>query len=181
MDYSKFVEAVLDRDENAITDQVNVITPVLIKFLTVRLDASIHDAQDCAQNTLLIAIEKIREDKITNPDYVINYLFTTAKHEYLKQLSKDREVNYEDLPEHHFDKPDQLSRLLDDEKMSILTRCIEGLKADYRNYIEYWFQNPGYETSVVADYFGISVSNAWTKKHRVINVLKDCFEKKIKL
>ena len=89
--------------------------------------------------------------------------------------------NYEDLPEHHFDKPDQLSRLLDDEKMSILTRCIEGLKADYRNYIEYWFQNPGYETSVVADYFGISVSNAWTKKHRVINVLKDCFEKKIKL
>ena len=181
MDYSKFVGAVLDHDEATITEQVNVITPVLIKFLTVRLDASIHDAQDCAQNTLLIAIEKIREDKITNPDAVINYLFTTAKHEYFKQLSKDREVNYEDLPEHHSEKADQLNRLLDDEKMGILKRCMEGLKADYKKYIEYWFQNPGYETSVVADHFNISVSNAWTKKHRVINALKECFEKKIKL
>jgi RNA polymerase sigma factor (sigma-70 family) len=181
MDYSKFVDAVLDQDEITITQQVNVITPVLIKFLMVRLDASIHDAKDCAQNTLLIALEKIREDKITNPDYVINYLFTTAKHEYYKQLSKDREINYEDLPEHHSDKADQLSKLLDDEKMNILKRCIEDLKADYQKYIEYWFQNPGYETAVVADHFKISVSNAWTKKHRVINTLKDCFEKKIKL
>jgi RNA polymerase sigma factor (sigma-70 family) len=181
MDYSKFVNAILESNEAAIAEQVNVITPVLIKFLMVRLDATIHDAQDCAQNTLLIAIEKIREDKISNPDAVINYLFTTAKHEYFKKLSKDREVNYEDLPEHHSDPADQLNRLLDDEKMNILNRCLEALKSDYKKYIEYWFQNPDYETSVVADHFKISVNNAWTKKHRVINVLKECFEKKIKL
>ncbi|MEX0723129.1 MAG: sigma-70 family RNA polymerase sigma factor [Gracilimonas sp.] len=181
MDYSKFVGAVLENDEPVINEQVRVITAVLIKFLTVRLDASIEDAQDCAQSTLLIAVEKIRNDELENPDVVINYLFTTSKHEYLKLVSKEREVNYEDLPNHHSDKPDQLNRLVDKEKMNVLKRCIEALKVDYKKYIEYWFQNPDYETSVVADHFGISVNNAWTKKHRVINVLKECFEKKIQI
>lgn len=180
MDYSKFVDAVLDDDETEISRQVEVITAVLIKFLTVRLDASIHDAQDCAQNTLLIAVEKIRNDEILNPEVVINYLFTTAKHEYLKRQSKEREVHYDELPSRHSQMPDQLNRLLDKEKMSILARCLNALKPDFRNYIEFWFQNPAFETTVVADHFGISVNNAWTKKHRVINLLKECFEKKIK-
>ena len=178
MDYSKFVDAVLENDDTVITEQVNVITPVLIKFLMVRLNASIHDAQDCAQNTLLIAIEKIREDELSHPDALINYLFTTAKHEYLKQLSKDREMNYEEPPEHHSGPADQLDRLVDKEKMAILKQCIDTLKADYRNFIEYWFQHPAYETSIVADHFEMSVNNAWTKKHRVINALKKCFDKK---
>jgi DNA-directed RNA polymerase specialized sigma24 family protein len=181
MDYSKFVDAVLEKNEANIAKQVHVISAVLIKFLTVRLDATVENAKDCAQSTLLIAVEKIREDKLTNPDVVINYLFTTAKHEYFKLLSKDREVNYEELPEHHFDAADQLNRLLDEEKMSILKRCVEALKADYRKYIEYWFQNPGFETSAVAKHFKISVNNAWTKKHRVINVLQECYQKKIQL
>lgn len=181
MDYSKFVDAVLEKDEAIIAKQVHVISAVLIKFLMVRLDASIHDAKDCAQSTLLIAVEKIREDKLTNPDVVINYLFTTAKHEYFKLLSKDREVNYEELPEHHFNAADQLNRLLDEEKMSILKRCLETLKADYKKYIEYWFKNPGFETSVVAEHFNISVNNAWTKKHRVINMLQECYQKKSQL
>lgn len=178
MDYSKFVDAVQDDDATVITEQVNVITPVLIKFLTVRLNASFQDAQDCAQNTLLIAIEKIRKDELSHPDALINYLFTTAKHEYFKVLSKDREFNYDDPPEHHSSPADQLHRLVDEEKMSILKQCIETLKADYRKFIEYWFENPAYETSIVADHFGMSVNNAWTKKHRVINALQKCFEKK---
>lgn len=178
MDYSNFVEAVLDNDEAELNRQVNVITAVLIKFLTVRLDAPIHDAQDCAQNTLLIAIEKIRNDEILNPDVLINYLFTTAKHEYLGRVSKEREVHYEDLQEQHSAQPDQLNRLLDKEKMTLLKRCMDALKADYKEYIEYWFQHPAFEATVVADHFGISVNNAWTKKHRVINLLKECIEKK---
>ncbi len=178
MDYSKFVNAVLENDQPTITDQVNVITPVLVKFLTVRLGADFHDAQDCAQNTLLIAIEKIREDKLMNPDAVINYLFTTSKHEYFALISKDRESNYKEIPDQHSAPADQLHRLLNKEKMSLLKRCMEVLKADYKRFIEYWFQNPDYETSVVADHFGISVNNAWTKKHRVINELKLCLENK---
>ena len=181
MDYSKFVNAILEDDTPEINRQVKVITAVLIKFLTVRMDAPFEDAQDCAQNTLIIAINKIKNDELNHPDAIINYLFTTSKHEYFKVLSKEREVNYEELPEHEYNTPDQLSRLVNNEKMTLLKRCIEALKEDYKKFIEYWFENPGYETAVVADHFGITVGNAWTKKHRVINVLKECLEKKFQI
>ncbi|MEX0719803.1 MAG: sigma-70 family RNA polymerase sigma factor [Balneolaceae bacterium] len=181
MDYSKFVGAVLENDKDIIAKQVKVITAVLIKFLRVRLNVSQQDAEDCAQNTLLIAIEKIRGDKLENPDVIISYLFTTAKHEYFKGLAKDKESKFDELPDSHFQKPDQLHRLLNEEKMNILQRCIEALKPDFKNYIQYWFNNAANETSVIADHFGISVNNAWTKKHRVINLLKECYQKKIKL
>lgn len=180
MDYSKFVEAVLAGDEPEISRLTKIITSVLIKFLTVRMNASLHDAQDCAQNTLLIAIKKIREDELDHPDAIINYLFTTAKHEYLNAQNKERELRYEEVPQRHSTKADQLSKLLDKEKMGILKQCLKALKPDFRKFINYWFEHPGYETAVVADYFDISVNNAWTKKHRVINLLKECYEKKIK-
>lgn len=181
MDYSKFVTAVLEKDEAAIAEQVKVITAVLIKFLRVRLGVSQQDAEDCAQNTLLIAIEKIRGDKLDNPDVIISYLFTTAKHEYFKSLSKDKESKFKVLPDSYFDKPEQLHRLLNEEKMTILQRCMDALKPNYKKYIEYWFDNAGHETAMVAQHFDISVNNAWTKKHRVINLLKECYQKKIKL
>jgi DNA-directed RNA polymerase specialized sigma24 family protein len=180
MDYSKFVDAILQNDEPVINKQVKVITAVLIKFLMVRLDAPLEDAQDCAQNTLIIALKKIRSDQLSNPDAIINYLFTTSKHEYFSKLSKDREVNYEELPEHHSAKPDQLNRLVEEEKISILERCIETLKHDYKKFIEFWFENPDFETAVVADHFEMSVNNAWTKKHRVINALQKCIKNKFK-
>lgn len=181
MDYSKFVKAVLEEDEVASARLVNVITPVLIKFLRVRFGVNRLDAEDCAQNTLLIAIEKIRSGKLENPDVIISYLFTTAKNEYFKLLAKEKEGAFSEPPESYHEPADQLSQLLNEEKMAILRKCVEELKEDFRTYINYWFGHAGNETAVVAQHFGISVNNAWTKKHRIINVLKECYLKKIQL
>lgn len=181
MDYSKFVEAILQNDDSVISKQVKVITRVLIKFLMVRLGASFHDAEDCAQTTLLIAINKIRDRQLDHPEAIINYLFTTAKHEYFRVLSKNREINYEDLPEHHSIKADQLDKLLVEEKLTVLQDCLAELRADHKEFIEFWFNHPAYEAAVVADHFGISVSNVWTKKHRIIQILNECLEQKLKL
>src|SRR5690554_1843369 len=181
MDYSKFVDAVLEEDEEVLSGLVKIISAVLIKFLLVRYKVNKQDAEDCAQNTLLIAIEKIRADKLQNPDSIISYLFTTAKNEYFKLLSKEKETGFADPPDTHIAEPDQLYLLLDEEKLSILEKCMAALKPDFRSYIQYWFQNADAEAAVVAQYFGITVNNAWTKKHRVINLLKECYEKKIQL
>lgn len=99
MDYSKFVYAIQSDDEPVINEMVPIIMSVLIKFLKVRQGADHHDAEDCAQNTLIQATEKIKTDQIENPNSVIYYLFTTAKNEYFKLLKKDRESNYEEIPE----------------------------------------------------------------------------------
>tara|TARA_R110000868_G_scaffold408293_7_gene691105 strand:+ start:63984 stop:64529 length:546 start_codon:yes stop_codon:yes gene_type:complete len=180
MDYSRFVYAVQNNDTEELASLVSVITAVLIKFLKVRIGASHQDAEDSAQNTLMLVTEKIKDDKLNNPDSIIYYLFTTAKHDYLKTQAKIKEPTFDEVPESHSIEGDQLSSLLSEERMNILKVCLRQLKPDLKSYISYWFQNPGDETVVVADHFGISVSNAWTKKHRILKLLKECCEKKLK-
>lgn len=181
MDYSRFVYAVQKNDVKELNAQVAVITAVLIKFLRVRLNATYHDAEDCAQNTLLLVIEKIKEDKLNNPDSIIYYLFTTAKHDYLKAQGKIKEPVYDDVPDSYNEDGDQLYNILDDERQKVLKKCLGKLKPDLRTYISYWFENPRDEAAVVADHFGISVNNAWTKKHRILKILKQCYQKFINL
>lgn len=179
MDYSRFVYAVQNNDADEIASMVSVITAVLIKFLKVRMGASHQDAEDSAQNTLMLVIEKIKGGKLNNPESIIYYLFTTAKHDYIKAQAKIKEPVFENVPESYSEDGDQLSALLNDERMAILKACLNKLKPDLRSYIDYWFKNPGDETVVVADHFGISVNNAWTKKHRILKLLKECCEKKL--
>lgn len=181
MDYSRFVYAIQNDDAEEIASLVSVISAVLIKFLKVRIGASHHDAEDCVQTTLMHVIEKIRNDKLNNPDSIIYYLFTASKNEYFKQQAKIKEPLYDETPESYSEEGDQLTRLLDDEKQGILKNCLNQLKPKFKDYIKYWFQNPDDDTAVVASHFGISVNNAWTKKHRILKLLKDCCEKKLTL
>lgn len=176
MDYSKFVTAVLEDNKEEIEGFYIVLTKVLIKFLLVKLDASREDARDSAQNAIMFGIEKIKNKELKQPDYIINYLFTTAKHDYLKHQNSQKEANYEETPEHHSTDGDQLENLLSKERLSVLQKCMEALKPKQFDYISYWFEHPESETALVADHFGISVNNAWTKKHRIIQVLKECFQ-----
>tara|TARA_R110002124_G_scaffold188668_1_gene355927 strand:+ start:9757 stop:10302 length:546 start_codon:yes stop_codon:yes gene_type:complete len=179
MDYSKFVTAIINNDEESLKEHYTVLTKVLVKFLLVRLDAGIEDAKDSAQNAIMFGVEKIKNQELKQPDYIIHYLFTTAKNDYLKHQNKQKESNYEEVPEHYAEEGDQLENILKEERQSILTRCFDKLNSKQFNYISYWFDNPGSETALVADHFGISINNAWIKKHRIIQVLKECFEKNI--
>lgn len=179
MDYSKFVFAVQEEDQATINEYVPVIMSVLIKFLKVRIGAAHHDAEDSAQNAVINTTERIRNEALDNPDSVIYYLFTSAKNEYYKLINRVKEGTYEDVPDSHINEGDQLSRLLREERQRILEKCMQLLKPKLREYIQYWFNHPRDEASVVADHFGISVNNAWTKKHRILKTLKECCEKKL--
>lgn len=179
MDYSKFVTAVLQNDRATLDELSIVISKVLIKFLLVRMDANLEDAQDSAHNTILFTIEKIKDDSLKHPDRVINYLFTTAKHDYLKSQNKNREASYDEVPDHYSKEGDQLQNILNEERQKILKRCLEKLKPKQFEYIDFWFKNPRMEASQVASHFKMSVNNAWTKKHRILQVLKECVQKNI--
>lgn len=179
MDYSKFVHAVVEDDADQLNDLVPVITAVLIKFLMVRMDARLVDAQDAAQSTLMYVTQKIRQGKVDDPERIIYYMFTTSKNEYLKSVSKVKEPTFDVIPRTHIQPGDQLHRILNKERMKLLETCLESLKPDLKEFIEYWFDNPADEARNVADHFGISVNNAWTKKHRILKLLKECVEKKL--
>lgn len=179
MNFGELVLAIQNNDREKTRSLLNKLRPTLIKFLLVHVNASTHDAEDCAQNTLLIAIEKIRADQLTKPDSLISYLLTTAKHEYFKTVGRNREYTYENLPVTRSQKADQLLRILDKERMEHLKICVDQLDPENRRFIQYWFDHPDHEASVVAGMFNMSISNVWTKKHRIIKELQQCVKKKL--
>jgi len=181
MDYSALVKAVQENDDKTVSSILKTVNVILYRYLRVRFNSSHHDAEDCVQNTLMLVFEKCKNDAVESPDAILSYMFTTARNEYFKRLEKSTEINMADLPDSYAKKPDQLENLLDEEQLSILEECLGLLKETHRNYIEYWINHPAEEASAVAKKFNISVSNAWTRKHRILKQLNKCYEDKINL
>ena len=94
-------------------------------------------------------------------------------------LRKHKEESYEEVPDSYKQDGDQLKNLLEEERQVVLEKCMNELRPDYKEYISYWFRHAGDEAAAVAKHFKISVNNAWTKKHRIIKMLKECCRKKL--
>lgn len=157
------------------------LVPRLKRFLSVHMNASKPDAEDCAQETILHCIEVIKEDKLRDPEKVLSYILTSCRNNYLKMREKQKEEYFEVVPDDTHSPAGQLTNLLDKEKKSILEWCLQQLKQEYQAFMRYWFRHPGEEAEKVARHFNLSVSNTWTRKHRIVNRLNECYEKKSKL
>lgn len=181
MDYADLVEALKENDSSRVNEHLNTLIPRLHRFLTIHMNASRQDAEDCAQETLLLTLEAINEDRIKNPERILSYMLTSCRNNYLKMVSKDKEQNYEEVPEEQHHQPGQLKAMLDEERKSLLEWCMEQLKDEYKKFMEYWFTDPGMEAEKVADKFNLSLSNTWTRKHRIIKQLNECYQKKSEL
>ncbi|MFH5832127.1 RNA polymerase sigma factor [Halalkalibaculum sp. DA384] len=179
MDYSELAEALQDGDDVKVNKILEEIIPRLVRFLEIHMGASTADAEDCVQHSLERVLKVLREDGLNNTDRILTYLMSTCRNNYLKEQEKIREVNYDHVPRTEFHKPNQVKSILDRERKQILKRCIEELKEMYRTFIEYWFEHPDSEADMVASHFGISVNNVWTRKHRVIKKLNQCYKRKI--
>lgn len=181
MDYADLVEALKKNDSSRINEHLETLVPRLLRFLTIHMNASRQDAQDCAQETLLLTLEAVADDRIENPNRILSYMLTSCKNNYLKMIQKEKEQNYETVPQDHHHLPGQLKAMLDKEKKSLLEQCMDQLKKEYKRFMEYWFTDPGMEAEKVADKFGLSLSNTWTRKHRIIKQLNECYHKRSEL
>lgn len=181
MDYSDLVTAIREDNTAKINEHLETLIPRLKRFLQVHMNASKLEAQDCAQEALLLSLEKIKEDKLEKPERVFSYLLTTCRNTYLKMNRQNKEYYYEDLPSTRHRKPRQLKNLMDKEREKLLQWCIQQLKKEYQKFIKYWFDHPDYEAKKVAEHFNLSTSNTWTRKHRIIKKLNHCYQKKSKL
>ncbi len=178
MDYSKLIEALQAGDDVQANRILKEIMPRLVRFLEIRMGATRDEAEDCVQYSLECALDALRGEQLNNTNRVLSYLMSTCRNNYLKKLEKKREVNYDRVPSTEFHEPNQVQSLLDQERKRILERCLEELKSTYRRFIDYWFDHPDSDADMVAKHFNISVNNVWTRKHRVIKKLNQCYEKK---
>jgi RNA polymerase sigma factor (sigma-70 family) len=181
MDYSELVSALKENNTKKINKLVKAIRPRLIAFLRIHMNASQSDAKDTAQEALLITIESIRNDKVKNPDQIVKYMISVCRNAYLREQQNRKEVSFDKVSDLHQHKPGQLQSLLDKEQKKLLQWCMKQLKDEYRKYMQFWFDNPDMHTQKVAEHFDISLSNAWTRKHRLIKKLNECYQEKSKL
>lgn len=181
MEYSELAKAIRENDSSRVNEMMQKLVPRLKRFLSIHMNASKSDAEDCAQETILQCIEIIKQDKLRDTDKVLSYIMTSCRNNYLKMKEKMKEENYEEVPDRNYSSAEQLLNLLDKERKRILEWCLRQLKKEYQDFMRYWFQNPGAEAEKVAEHFDLSVSNTWTRKHRIISKLNDCYKKKSEL
>lgn len=179
MDYSNLVEALRNHDYESANRILEEIRPRLIRFLEIHMNATYEDARDCTQESLVASLDAVHEDRIQKPNKLFSYLLTTCRNQYLKLLEKRREEHYDRIPDSSHHAPRQLADLMDKEQQQILKECLNALKKEHREFIDYWFEYPDTDAQTVADHFGISINNAWTRKHRIIKRLNRCYQKKI--
>lgn len=180
MDYSELVVAVKSEDTKKINKLVKAIRPRLLAFLRIHMNASHADAKDISQEALLTIIKVIKEDQLKKPDQVVKYLLSICKNTYLKEKEKNKSSTLVAEP-YYPQAPHQLQAMMDKEQKRLLHWCLQQLKAEYREYMQYWFKHPDANAQIVAEHFNISLSNAWTRKHRLIKKLNECYQKKSNL
>lgn len=174
MDYSALVKAIQKDDRRTANKLCAEATPILIKYLISNVGATREDAEDAVQRMFEYVIPKIQRDKIESPSGLLSYMLTGCRHAYFK-ITRDIEIeSLDDIIEEPGRKAHQIWELIDDEKVSILKKCLEKLKSHYRAFVEFLFEFPDAEAEDVAEHFNISLNNAWTKRHRVIKQLTDC-------
>lgn len=181
MEFSDLADAIKENDSARVNELLRRLMPRLKRFLTVHMNASRQDAEDCAQESILLCIEAIKEDRLRNSDKILSYLFTSCRNNYLKLKEKHKEQHYDEIPDDQHAPAAQLLNLLDKERKRLLEWCLKQLKQEYQAFMRYWFQFPDSEAEKVAEHFDLSVSNTWTRKHRIITKLNECYEEKSKL
>ncbi|MDZ7717934.1 MAG: hypothetical protein U5K72_03815 [Balneolaceae bacterium] len=176
MDYSELVYAVKKDDMKTANRMCGEAIPILKKYLISNVNASPEDAEDAVQKMFEYVIPKIQNDEITSPSGLLSYMLSGARHSYYK-IVRDFDLDkYAEMEEQLVAEPRQVWNLVSEDQESILSTCIEKLKGHYQDLITFLFDHPNANTKEIAEYFGISKNNAWTRKHRVIQQLQECVQ-----
>lgn len=180
MDYNRLAVAFSENNSMAITQYVDELRPRLIRFLHIHLNASPEDAEDCTQEAFLTTYETIKTGKMRDAEHLLSFLLSACRNNYLNLKKKRSPQLVEESLDERQAPPRQLSIILDKEKHALLAQCIEKLNDGYRTFINYWFSHPDAEAIAAAEHFGMSTESVWTKKHRIVKKLSECYQKKLK-
>ena len=180
MDYSRFIYAVKNKSDNELGVLYNELFQILIFYLRSRMNASLHDAEDCAQFALLTVIERIRDDALKDPKNVYSYLKKVCRNRYLRTQYENKRSNYQDNVESYSTQQDPFELLVSKEEDALLESCIEEtLREDQKEYIRFWIKHPDARANFVSKKFNMSLSNVWVRKHRIIKQLSNSIRERL--
>ncbi|MDX1672144.1 MAG: sigma-70 family RNA polymerase sigma factor [Balneolaceae bacterium] len=172
--------ALKENKEGKASELLQELIPRLKDYLKVTMNASEMDAEECIHQAFLNVYEQIIQDNIRKKKYIFSYLLRACRHEYIRYSKHQHRFNYpiEDNEDHLVQPASQISNLLDEERQKILETCLEELKEQNREFIEYFIDKPDTTTKEASKHFDISGANVRTKKSRIISRLHHCFKRK---
>ncbi len=170
----QFYDAVITHNEAQIARTINELRTNLILFLRASMKATMNDAEDAIQNVLMYTINNIRSGTIEDAQRIGVYMIKAAKNQYLSILRKVELESLDENPAYVASLNEQIEVLVEEEKLEALRECVDELDDNNRSFMRFWLLKPDEKAEVIANYFKMSVTNVFTKKHRLIKILRDC-------
>ncbi len=178
MNLSGLVEAIEQGNEAEANQLIKELTPRLISFLRLQMNAEKHEAQDCVQDALMSAVEFIRKGKLRHTKGLFSFLLSSCRNNYLNMQNRQKKSSLNEVPEDKPVVPKQLHTILNKERRKLLEQCLEQLSDTYRSFFDYWYRYPDSNAKAAATRFNTTESNVWTRKHRMIKKLSNCYQQK---
>lgn len=179
VDYSALVVHLQEREARKANKLLAELLPKLVNYLQVTMGADNSIAEECVQQAFLNVYERLIDDKIRDPKSLLSYLMQACRNEYLTYSSyQKRFVDGDTVLDKKIvaDSPDQVERLVEEERIGALETCIENLDDESREFIKYYLENPGVSSKQVGRHFGISAPNARIRKLRITRKLHDMYQ-----
>jgi DNA-directed RNA polymerase specialized sigma24 family protein len=151
------------------------IEKVLRTYLMIRFKAQLCDAEDATQQTILALYSMVKDNEEAIYEKSDSYFLTVLRNEYFKIMKSRRSIFMESVDIYEDTSiMDTFSVLISKDEQRVLKECIDALPIKHREYIEYWIQRPEADSESFALEFDMSISNAWTIKHRLVQHLNKC-------
>lgn len=180
LDYSELVAALKEHKEGQANELLEELLPRLKDYLEVTMNADPRDAEECIQQAFINVYEQILQDNIRNEKYIFRYLIQACRNEYIRFYKEQhRFTSPEEEKSEHLSTPaQQVENLMDEDRQRILGECLDELREESREFIEYFIDKPDASTREVSKFFNLSGANVRTKKSRILSRLHHCFKRK---
>lgn len=172
-----FFIAVKSGDDRGVSRYMSILTPRLIRYLELQMGAHRKDARDVVHQSMAYICEGILQGQITLGEGLFKYMQLTCRHAYIK-LTRDRGRSKElsSIVGDAAVKYDHLDAMLHKEKQSILNGCIKKFSPENQAFIRFLIECPGCDPVDISERFGLSLSNVYTKKSRILKLLAECIQ-----
>jgi RNA polymerase sigma factor (sigma-70 family) len=153
----------------------------MVRCLVYQYGADETDANDATQETMYVLLRLYSQKKVNGVKTQKAYVFAVLKYQYFKLL-RDR-VRMTGEPIEYYENTlvvKDSETLADREARDLLHACIGKLTQKHQNYLSYWMDSDNPSATEFSECFGVSVTNAWTIKHRLIAILEKCVGKQYK-
>ncbi|MCH8568305.1 MAG: sigma-70 family RNA polymerase sigma factor [Balneolales bacterium] len=178
---NSLVNALSEKNAKQVSYWLDQSRVVLVDYLRCKYRAPYEDAQDCAQDALLILMDKFEEGIFTDK-HPGAYILATARHLYFKIYRDNKQKSGEEIIDFVAEpSPNPEEILADSEMVAALKECVKKLNDKSRELIAFFLKDTKVKAEEIAEKLDTSPGNIWTRKHRINKQLQVCIEKKMEI